>query len=137
MTDITINPIGILHCDLQLRRETPRNYDISSKEGIIELYPQYIEGLDGIRAGGDILVLFWFNQARRDILRVHPRGDTSRPIRGVFATHSPVRPNPIALSELRVLAIEQNLITVRGLDAMDKTPVLDIKMTLCEKEAKK
>ncbi len=130
MTDITITPIGILHCDLQLRRETPRNYDISSEEGIIELYPRYIQGLDGIRAGDDILVLFWFNQARRDILRVHPRGDTNRPIRGVFATRSPVRPNPIALSQLRVLAIEQNLITVRGLDAMDKTPVLDIKMTM-------
>jgi len=113
MTDITITPIGILHCDLQLRRETPRNYDISSEEGIIELYPRYIQGLDGIRAGDDILVLFWFNQARRDILRVHPRGDTNRPIRGVFATRSPVRPNPIALSQMRVLAIEQNLITVR------------------------
>jgi L-fuculose-phosphate aldolase len=136
MTDITITPIGILHCDLQLRRETPRNYDISSEEGIIELYPQYIQGLDGIRAGDEILVLFWFNQARRDILRVHPRGDTNLPIRGVFATRSPVRPNPIALSRLRVLAIEQNLITVRGLDAMDKTPVLDIKMNLSKKETK-
>ncbi len=137
MANITITPIGILHCDLQLRRETPRNYDISSEEGIIELYPQYIQGLDGIRAGDDILVLFWFNQSRRDILRVHPRGDTNRPIRGVFATRSPVRPNPIALSQLRVLAIEQNLITVRGLDAMDKTPVLDIKMTLSKKETTK
>ncbi|MFW8601453.1 tRNA (N6-threonylcarbamoyladenosine(37)-N6)-methyltransferase TrmO [Desulfobacterota bacterium M19] len=134
MTSITISPIGILHCDLQLRRETPRNYDISSEEGIIELYPQYIQGLEGIKAGDDILVLFWFNQSRRDILRVHPRGDTNRPIRGVFATRSPVRPNPIALSRLRVLAIEQNLITVRGLDAMDKTPVLDIKMTLSKKD---
>ncbi len=134
MTDITISPIGILHCDLQLRRETPRNYDISSAEGIIELYPQYLQGLDGIRAGDNILVLFWFNQARRDLLRVHPRGDTSIPMRGVFATRSPVRPNPIALSLLRVLAIEQNLITVRGLDAMDKTPVLDIKTTLTKKE---
>ncbi len=127
MSDINITPIGILHCALQRREDTPKSFDESSEQGIIEIYPKYTAGLDGIKKGSTILVLFWFNQAKRDVFRVHPRGDTSRPICGVFATRSPMRPNPIAVSRLKVLDINGNKIMVQGLDAMDQTPVLDIK----------
>jgi L-fuculose-phosphate aldolase len=73
------------------------------------------------------VVLFWLHQARRDLLKVYPRGDRSRGLRGVFATRSPVRPNPIALSELMVLRIRDNVIEVAGVDVIDGTPILDIK----------
>jgi L-fuculose-phosphate aldolase len=127
MTAITINPIGILHCDLQTRKETPKNYDESEHAGTIEVFPEFREGLEGIRVGDTIVVLFWLDRADRTVLRVHPRGDTSRPKRGVFSTRSPVRPNPVAVSELLVEDIDDTLLKVRGLDILDSTPVIDIK----------
>ena len=127
MNDFTLKPIGILHCDLTNREHTPKNYDESRHVGTIEIYPDFIEGLDGIRRGDTIVVLFWLDRADRSILRVHPRGDKSKPKRGIFSTRSPVRPNPIAISELLVQDINNNILTVRGLDILDATPVIDIK----------
>ena len=127
MQTFTIHPIGILHCNLKTRQETPKNYDESEHTGTIEIYPQFLPALEGIRKGDTIVVLFWLDRADRTILRVHPRGDTSRPKRGVFSTRSPVRPNPIAVSELLVEAVSDNILTVRGLDILDATPVIDIK----------
>ncbi|MBU4235053.1 MAG: SAM-dependent methyltransferase, partial [Proteobacteria bacterium] len=72
-------------------------------------------------------VLFWLHEASRDILKVYPRGEKSKGLRGVFATRSPVRPNPIAISELKVLAIQGNYLEVSGLDILDGTPIVDIK----------
>jgi L-fuculose-phosphate aldolase len=127
MTALTIQPIGILHCDLKKREQTPKNYDESEHGGTIEIYPQFIAGLEGIHNGDTIVVLFWLDRADRNVLRVYPRGGTSRPKRGVFSTRSPVRPNPIAVSELLVEDIHDNILTVRGLDILDSTPVIDIK----------
>ena len=127
MEDIVLTPIGILHGDLKTREETPKNYDESEHEGVIEVLPPYRQALEGIEPGQTIVVLFWLHKARRDILRVHPRGDTTRPIRGVFATRSPVRPNPVAISELLVTAVNGLKIEVRGVDVFDGTPVIDIK----------
>ena len=127
MNTLTITPIGILHCDLKTREQTPKNYDESEHVGTLEVFPQFLAGLKGIRKGDTIVVLFWLDRADRTVLRVHPRGDTSKPIRGVFSTRSPVRPNPIAVSELIVLKINKNIITVRGVDILDATPVIDIK----------
>jgi L-fuculose-phosphate aldolase len=127
MDTLTITPIGILHCDLKTREQTPKNYDESGHVGTLEISPQFLAGLEGIRKGDTIVVLFWLDRADRTVLRVHPRGDTSKPRRGVFSTRSPVRPNPIAVSELVVLKINKNIITVRGVDILDATPVIDIK----------
>ena len=81
------------------------------------------------------MVLFWLDRAARDILRVYPRGDKSKPKRGVFSTRSPVRPNPIAVSELLVEDIKDTYIKVRGLDILDSTPIIDIKSKIyVEKE---
>jgi tRNA (adenine37-N6)-methyltransferase len=85
------------------------------------------DGLDGIVVGQTIVVLFWLHRATRDVLKVYPRGDKSKGLRGVFATRSPVRPNPIAISELRVLAMNGNRLEVSGLDILDGTPMIDIK----------
>jgi len=125
--NFTIHPIGILHCDLIDRVHTPKNYDESIHVGRIKIYPEYIEGLKGIQKGDTIVVLFWLDRADRSVLRVHPRGDRSKPKRGVFATRSPLRPNPVAISELLVLNINENILTVKGLDILDSTPVVDIK----------
>jgi len=127
MNDFTIHPIGILHCDLTSREHTPKNYDVSEHVGTIEIYPEYAEGLIGIQNGDTIVVLFWLDRADRSVLRVHPRGDKSKPKRGIFSTRSPVRPNPVAVSELLVQNINENILTVKGLDILDSTPVIDIK----------
>ena len=129
-TEINIKPIGLLHCSLTSREHTPKNFDESEHTGTLEINEEFTAGLDGIAGGDTIVVLFWLDRADRTILRVHPRGDTSKPKRGVFATRSPVRPNPVAISELLVLEIDKNILKVKGLDILDGTPVIDIKKKL-------
>ena len=92
--------------------------------------PDVAEALEGIRAGDRVVVLTWLHQAARDVLRVHPRGDAARPMRGVFATRAPVRPNPIGLHEVEVAAVDGAKILVHRLEAIDGTPVLDLKPVL-------
>ena len=119
--------IGVLHGDIFNFGDAPKNYDESQRTGTLEIYPEYQDGLDGIAVGQTIVVLFWLHKSTRDVLKVYPRGDTSKGLRGVFATRSPVRPNPIAISELKVLAIHGNHIDVSGLDILDGTPIVDMK----------
>ncbi len=119
--------IGVLHGDITSRVEAPKNFDESERIGTLEIYPEYRDGLEGIIAGQTIVVLFWLHKSGRDILKVYPRGDKSKGLRGVFATRSPVRPNPIAISELKVLAIHGNQLEVSGLDILEGTPIVDIK----------
>jgi tRNA (adenine37-N6)-methyltransferase len=127
MEDVRITPIGVVHGDIVTRDEAPKNYSESDCSGTLEIYTRYRDGLDGIAAGQTIVVLFWLHLADRDRLKVYPRGDRSRGLRGVFATRSPVRPNPIALSELTVTARDGCLLQVVGLDVLDGTPIVDIK----------
>jgi tRNA-Thr(GGU) m(6)t(6)A37 methyltransferase TsaA len=89
-----------------------------------------VEGLQGIRRGALIIVLTWLDRARRDVLRVHPRDDVSNPLQGVFNTRSADRPNPIGLHEVEVLSIDGERLLVRGLEAVDGTPIVDVKPTL-------
>ncbi len=119
--------IGTVHGDIKSLDDAPKNYTESERIGILQLFPEYQDGLDGIAAGQNIVVLFWLDRADRDVLKVYPRGDRSRGLRGVFATRSPVRPNPIAVSELTVRAVQGNTIEVSGLDVLDSTPIIDIK----------
>lgn len=127
MEQYQLQIIGMLHGDIASREDAPKNYSESKRVGTIEVFPQFTEGLEGMAAGQTIVVLFWLHEAKRDILKVYPRGDTSRKQRGVFTTRSPMRPNPIAISELKVLDVKNNLIEVSGLDILDGTPILDIK----------
>jgi L-fuculose-phosphate aldolase len=119
--------IGVLHCDIKNFEDAPKNFDESDKTGTLEIYPEYQAGLNGIEIGQTIVVIFWLHQSNREILQVYPRGDQSRGLRGVFSTRSPVRPNPLAISELKVLSIENTTIEVAGLDILDGTPIVDIK----------
>jgi len=97
----------------------------------VEIDPTFAGTLDGIAVGSEILVFTWLHQGDRDTLRVHPRGDPQAPLQGVFATRSPDRPNPIGLHRVRVLEIAGSLrLRVEPLEAIDGTPVLDIKPVL-------
>ena len=130
MDEQRLNPIGILHGDMTNPEEVPKNFTESEKMGTLEIYPEYQEGLAGIEPGQTIVVLFWFHRADRDTLKVYPRGDRSRGLRGVFATRSPARPNPIGISELEVIGSTPGRLEVRGLDILDGTPIIDIKKKL-------
>ncbi len=122
--------IGKVSNDIRSLAEAPKGYDESDRTGYLEIFPEYREGLEGIEAGQTIMVLFWLHESPRDILKVHPRGNEENPMRGVFSTRSPVRPNPIGVSELEVLNIEGTRLQVRGLDVLHNTPIVDIKMKI-------
>ena len=122
--------IGLVSSDIHSLGEAPKGYDESDRTGYLEIFPEFRQGLEGIEAGQTIMVLFWLHQSARDILKVHPRGKKENPLRGVFSTRSPVRPNPIGVSELRVLHIDGTRLRVRGLDVLDQTPIIDIKKKL-------
>ena len=93
----------------------------------IVIEPQFVDGLLGVEPGSDLVVLYFIDRARDDVLQVHPRGDLTRPLRGVFATRSPARPNRIGVATIHVLKVAGNVLDVVGLDALDGSPVLDIK----------
>ncbi|MCI5117755.1 MAG: tRNA (N6-threonylcarbamoyladenosine(37)-N6)-methyltransferase TrmO [Candidatus Electrothrix sp. LOE1_4_5] len=119
--------IGKVHSDIHSTNDAPKFHTASDRIGTLEIYPRYQKGLQGIAAGRTLLVLCWLHQADRDTLLVYPRGDKSRGLHGVFTTRSPMRPNPIALSELNVLAVDGCQIQVAGLDLLNGTPIIDIK----------
>ena len=127
---ITVTPIGIMHCQLQTTADTPPNFSESEHVGTLEVFPEYREAMAEIKVGQTLVALFWLHEAKRDVLKVYPRGDHSRGLHGVFSTRSPMRPNPIAISELKVLEVECNEIKVIGVDVFNGTPLLDIKKKL-------
>lgn len=108
----------------------PKQGDEGAPEATIEIAREFEPALRGIAAGDELLVLTWLNRADRDALAVHPRGDASRPDIGVFATRSPHRPNPIGLHRVRLAAIDGPCLRVADLEALDGTPVLDLKPML-------
>jgi tRNA-Thr(GGU) m(6)t(6)A37 methyltransferase TsaA len=110
--------------------DAPLQGDEGAPDAWLVLDPAVSEGLRGLEAGADVLVLTWLDRANRGVLTVHPRGDTERPATGVFNTRSPDRPNPIGLHRVTILAIDGDRIHVRNLEAVDQTPVLDVKPVL-------
>jgi L-fuculose-phosphate aldolase len=127
---INLTPIGVMHCRLKSAGDTPANFTESQDSGTLEVFPAYLEAMAGLKVGQTLVALFWLHEARRDLFKVYPRGDKSRGLHGVFSTRSPMRPNPIAISELRILGIRGNMIEVFGVDVFDNTPLLDIKKKL-------
>ncbi|MGE5335691.1 MAG: tRNA (N6-threonylcarbamoyladenosine(37)-N6)-methyltransferase TrmO [Nitrososphaerota archaeon] len=126
----TIEPIGIIHSPLTSREEAPMQGDEGAPDAWLELTADVAQGLEGIAVGDALIVLTWLHQAKRDVLQVHPRGRLDRPLRGVFATRSPDRPNPIGLHRVSVLEIAGNRVRVAPMEAIDGTPVVDIKPVL-------
>ena len=122
--------IGKVESPLTDRASAPKQGDEGAPEAWLAFEPAFADALDGIAAGDVLLVLTWLDRARRDVLRVHPRGDPSRAQQGVFNTRSPDRPNPIGLHRVTVAEIEGTRMRVRELEALDGTPIVDVKPLL-------
>jgi tRNA-Thr(GGU) m(6)t(6)A37 methyltransferase TsaA len=129
-TQYVIRPVGRVESPLADPADAPRQGDEGAPDAWLAFDPAVSEALRDIQPGGDVLVLTWLDRADREVLMVHPRGDTSRPLTGVFSTRSPHRPNPIGLHRVSVVAVEGTRVLVRNLEAVDGTPIVDVKPVL-------
>ncbi len=125
-----VQPIGVVRSTLRSRAEAPRQGHKGAPEAWLEISPEYAEALEGLAPGMELVVLTWFHQSRRDLLKVHPRRDPANPLTGVFATRSPDRPNPIGLHRVTLLEMDGLRLRVFPLEAIDGTPVVDVKPAL-------
>lgn len=132
MTDYRVVPIGFIRSELKTRAEAPRFYTEGAPDAFLELKPAYRRGMSRVRVGDELIVLTWLHRSRRDVLRVHPQGDSWRPLTGVFLTRSPDRPNPVGLHRVTVRAVRPDGLVVGPIEAIDGTPVVDIKCVVEE-----
>jgi tRNA-Thr(GGU) m(6)t(6)A37 methyltransferase TsaA len=130
MNNFTLLPIGVIESSIINREDAPSQGKEGAPDAWITINKKVAEGLDGIKVGQQIIVLTWFHQSQRDVLKLHPRWDKNNPLTGVFDTRSPDRPNPIGLHEVTVLEITGNKIKVSAMEAINGTPGIDIKPVL-------
>ena len=123
-------PIGVIRSELTIVNEAPKQGSEGAPDAWLEIQPWALAALGGLSVGDEVIVITWLHGARRDLLEVHPRGDAQNPLTGVFATRSPHRPNPLGLHPVVVRAIEPQRLRVGPIEAIDGTPVVDIKPTL-------
>jgi tRNA-Thr(GGU) m(6)t(6)A37 methyltransferase TsaA len=131
-TRYEIRPIGVIRSELASRKAAPSQGNEGAPDAWLEVNSAVAEGLEGIAAGSEIILITWFHKAHRDILKLHPRRDKSKPVTGVFSTRSPDRPNPLGLHRVMVLEITGNRLRVGPIEAIDGTPVVDIKPVLLQ-----
>jgi len=129
-TSCTIEPIGVVRSELTSIENAPLQGDEGTPDVWLELRTTVAEGLVGISAGDELIVLTWLHLAQRNVLLVHPRGKLDAPLMGVFATRSPDRPNPVGLHRVSVLEVVGHRLRVGPMEAIDGTPVVDIKPVL-------
>ncbi|HZO59293.1 MAG TPA: tRNA (N6-threonylcarbamoyladenosine(37)-N6)-methyltransferase TrmO [Solirubrobacterales bacterium] len=127
---IELTPVGVVESPLTDPAAAPKQGHEGSPEAWLVFEPGVMEALDGIRPGDEVIVLTWLDRADRDTLRVHPRDDPANPMQGVFNTRSADRPNPIGLHRVTVESIDGRRVRVRDLEAVDGTPVVDVKPVL-------
>jgi tRNA-Thr(GGU) m(6)t(6)A37 methyltransferase TsaA len=128
--DYALHPVGHVRSELRAPGEAPRQGSEGAPDAWLEVDPAIQRGLVGIAAGDEVIVLTWFHLAARDVLELHPRGDPEIPLAGVFATRSPRRPNPIGLHRVTVREISGARLRIGPIEAIDGTPVIDIKPVL-------
>jgi tRNA-Thr(GGU) m(6)t(6)A37 methyltransferase TsaA len=122
--------VGVVESPLKERSGAPKQGDEGAPDAWLVFKPGFADALHGIAAGDELLVLTWLDRAARDVLRVHPRGDATRAEQGVFNTRSPDRPNPIGLHRVTVVSVDGPRLLVRSLEALDGTPIVDVKPLL-------
>lgn len=127
---ITLHPIGVVRSPLTDRAEAPMQGSEGAPDAWIEVTPAVAEAVHRIAVGDEVVVVTWLHEARRDVLLVHPRDDESNPLTGVFATRSSDRPNPLGLHRVTVREVDGSRLKVGPLEAIDGTPVVDIKIAL-------
>ena len=123
----TLNAIGVIHSSLKTTQDSPTEGEHAKQEATLEIFPGYCLAMAGMQDLNRIVVFYWLHKADREVLRVYPHGDRNKEIIGVFCNRSPLRPNPIGISTVDVVEVGIDKIVVRGLDAIDGTPIVDIK----------
>jgi tRNA-Thr(GGU) m(6)t(6)A37 methyltransferase TsaA len=129
-TNYSLHPIGVIQSVITSRAQAPKQGYEGAPDAWIDIDSNFTDAMHGLEPGDDIILITWFHKSKRDVLQVHPRGDISNPLTGVFATRSPDRPNPLGLHRVKVLQIKDNKLKVGPLEAIDGTPVVDIKPVL-------
>jgi tRNA-Thr(GGU) m(6)t(6)A37 methyltransferase TsaA len=130
MLNYEVRPVGWVESPLTERAQAPRQGDEGTPPAWLVFEPAFTEAIRDLRAGQEIMVLTWLDRADRDVLVTRPRDDPPRPMTGVFSTRSPDRPNPIGLHRVRITAVDGLRVQVHGLEALDGTPVIDVKPVL-------
>jgi tRNA-Thr(GGU) m(6)t(6)A37 methyltransferase TsaA len=125
-----LRAIGWVESPLTDLDSAPRQGDEGAPDAWLRFEAEVLDALQGVEPGDELLLLTWLDRADRDVLVVHPRGDTSRPPAGVFTTRSPHRPNPIGLHRVGIESIDGPRVRVRNLEALDGTPIVDVKAVL-------
>lgn len=120
-------PVGLIRSEIKARSQAPRQGSEGAPDAWLDIYAWAATGLHGIAVGDELIVITWLHRARRDVLKVHPRSDARNPLMGVFATRSPDRPNPLGLHPVVVRAIRGRRLRVGPIEAIDRTPVVDVK----------
>ena len=129
----SLQPIGVVRSSLRSLHNAPKQAFEGAPEAVLEIDPSFAPALHGIGPGQDLIVLTWLHRADRSVLETHPRSDPTTPLTGVFATRSPDRPNPIGLHRVTVVALEgPTLLRVAALEAIDGTPIVDLKLALSD-----
>jgi len=120
-------PIGYIRSSVKTRERAPRQGREEGIEVVVDILPEFADAVEGMEELEMLQVICWFHEARRDLLKVRPKRDPNRPLTGVFATRSPVRPNPLTVYAAKLLGVDGLRFRVQGVDAIDGTPVLDIR----------
>ena len=123
----TLKIIGKIHSELKRIEDCPLQENENAPEAIIEIFPEFLEGIKDIKEGSGIVLLTWLHQADRSVLKCMSRNNYDSPMLGVFSTRSPDRPNPIGVHSVKVISIENNRLKVSALEVLDQTPLIDIK----------
>lgn len=127
-----LRPVGHVRSDLKKRKNAPRQGYLGAPEAWVEILPEFAKCLYRVAVGDEVIVITWLHEGKRDVMRVHPGNDKKNPLTGVFGTRSPDRPNPIGLHRVKILEMDGLRLRVGPLEAIDGTPVVDIKTVLAK-----
>ncbi len=129
--DLLLHPIGVIRSTIKERKDAPKQGSEGAPDVWCEVNPSFAEAVKGLAVGDEVVVITWLHRAKRDVLKVHPRSDPKRRLAGVFVTRSPDRPNPLGLHQVTIKAIESGRLRIGPMEAIDGTPVVDIKPVIC------
>lgn len=129
--DLLLHPVGVIRSTIKSRGDAPKQGSEGAPDVWCDVHPSLAEALEGLAVGDEVVMITWLHCAKRDVLKVHPRSDPKRQLTGVFATRSPDRPNPLGIHQVTIKAIESGRLRLGPMEAIDGTPVVDIKPVIC------
>jgi tRNA-Thr(GGU) m(6)t(6)A37 methyltransferase TsaA len=132
-TSYSLTPVGYLRSELKRRKNAPRQGYEGAPDAWLEIKPKFAKCLERTVAGDEIILITWLHEAKRNVMKVHPGNDKNNPLTGVFATRSPDRPNPLGLHRVKIVEMDGLRLRVGPIEAIDGTPVVDIKPVLAKR----